>query len=255
MKFKILIVVLVVFCIGLAIAFFANKKQTEERHVADVNSIVDFSNQVVNANLKINDLNQVNLALTNDIAASQEQLTQLSNSLAAAAATLANSKTALAGAQDQISSLNSRISDLETQNKALDQHASELTNTIAGLNLSIATIQDKLATSDNNNKYLQQELQKQMAQKAEIEHKFNDLDQLRDQVKKIKSELFVARRVQLMKNDISQKKGAELLMTRAITAPVKAGTNGNFGLNVEIGSDGSVNVIPALGAATNSAAH
>ena len=255
MKFKIVIVVLVVFCIGLAIALFATKKQSEDQHVTDVSSIVDFSNQVVNANLKINDLNQVNLALTNDIAASQEQLAQLSNNLSAAAVTLANSKTALAGAQDQIASLNAHIADLDAQNKALDQRASDLTNTIAGLNQSIAAIQDKLATSDNNNKYLQQELQKQMAQKAEIEHKFNDLDQLRDQVKKIKSELFVARRVQLMKNDISEKKGAELLMSRAITAPVKSTAGGNYGLNVEIGSDGSVNVIPALGAETNSAAH
>jgi len=255
MKFKIVIVVLVVFCIGLAIALFATKKQSEDQHVTDVSSIVDFSNQVVNANLKINDLNQVNLALTNDIAASQEQLAQLSNNLSAAAVTLANSKTALAGAQDQIASLNAHIADLDAQNKALDQRASDLTNTVAGLNLSIAAIQAKLATSDNNNKYLQQELQKQMAQKAEIEHKFNDLDELRNQVKKVKSELFVARRVQLMKNDISQKKGAEMLMSRAVTAPTKSGANGNFGLNVEIGSDGSVNVIPALGADTNSAAH
>jgi chromosome segregation ATPase len=255
MKIKIVIVILVVFCIALAIALFANKKQTEERHVADVSSIVDFSNQVVNAQLQISDLNQVNLALTNDIAASQEQLAQLSNNLAAAAVTLANSKTALSGAQDQIASLNSHISDLEAQNKELDQRASDLTNTVDQLNQSIEAIRLKLATSDSNNKYLQQELQKQMAQKAEIEHKFNDLDQLRDQVKKIKSELFVARRVQLMKNDISQKKGAELLMSRAITAPNKSDAGGNYGLNVEIGSDGSVNVIPALGAATNSAAH
>jgi len=255
MKFKIVIVVLIVFCIALAIALFASKQQTEERHVADVNSIVDFSNQVVGANLQISELNQVNLALTNSIAASQEQLAQLSNNLAAAAVTLANSKTALTGAQDQISSLNAHISDLEAQNQALNQRASDLTNTVSQLNLSIDEIRNKLATSDNNNQYLQQELQKQMAQKAEIEHKFNDLDQLRNQVKKIKSELFVARRVQLMKNDISQKKGAELLMSRALTAPVKAGAAGNYGLNVEIGSDGSVNVIPALGADTNSAAH
>ncbi len=220
-----------------------------------MNSIVDFSNQVVDANLKINDLNQVNLALTNDLALSQDQMTQLSNNLAAAAVTLAGSKAALASAQDQITSLNSHITDLETQNQTLDQRANELSNTVSQLNLSIAGINTKLTTADSNNAYLQQQLQKQMALKAEIEHKFNDLDQLRDQVKKIKTELFVARRLQLMKNDNSQKKGAELLMSRAVFVTNTPAATGNYGLNVEVGSDGSVRVIPALGASTNAAAH
>lgn len=255
MKIKIVIVILAVISVGLLIALFATKKRTAEQHVSDVNSIVDFSNQVVNANLKINDLNQVNLALTNDLALSQDQMTQLSNSLAAAATTLASSKAALASAQDQIAGLNSHITDLETQNQTLDQRANELSNTVAQLNLSITDINTKLATADNNNAYLQQQLQKQMALKAEIEHKFNDLDLLREQVKKIKTELFVARRLQLMQNDNSQKKGAELLMSRAVFVTNNPGATGNYGLNVEIGSDGSVQVIPALGASTNSAAH
>jgi hypothetical protein len=100
-----------------------------------------------------------------------------------------------------------------------------------------------------------------MAQKAELEHKFNDLDDLRAQVKKIKTELFVARRIQLMKNDLGNKKGAELLLQHSVTvtptnAPASATTPAaNYDLNVEVGSDGSVRVIPPLGAPTNSAAH
>lgn len=254
MKTKIIAVILAVVSLGLAIALWATKKQNEEQRAADLNAIVDFSNQVVNAHLKINDLTQVNLALTNDLAASQEQLAQLSNNLAAAAATLANSKTALAGAQDQIAGLNARIADLESRNKDLDLRASELTNTVAQLNLSIADIRGKLATADNNNAYLQQELQKQMAMKAEMEHKFNDLDQLREQVKKVKTDLFVARHAQLMKNDSSQKKGAELLKTPAALATNNSAP-GNYGLNVEIGSDGSIRVIPAEGATNAPAAH
>ena len=255
MKIKVVIVVLALAVIGLAIALFAVKKSGEEQHVADVSSIVDFSNQVVNANLKINDLNQVNLMLTNDLALSQQQSAQLSNSLAAATATIAASETTIATAREQISSLNLRIGDLETQNKVLDQRANELTNTIVQLNGLIEDTRSKLNASETNSEFLRDALQKQLAQKAEIEHKFNDLDELRTQVKKIKDDLFMARRLQLMKNDNSQKKGAQLLMERAVTVTNTPVASPNNGLNVEVGSDGSVRVIPPLGAATNAPAH
>ncbi len=262
MKAKIIIVVLAIACVGLVIGLLAVKKQGEAQRAADLSTIVDFSNQVVNATLKINDLNQVNLALTNDLALSQQQGAQLSNQLAATAATLAESRTALASTQtrdqDTITNLTARINDLEAENHALDQRASDLTNTIAKLDAMIQDTQAKLNTTEKNNQYLQQELQKQLAQKAEIEHKFNDLDELRQQVKKIKTELFVARRLQFMKNDNSQKKGAQLLMDRSVTVtnepPPPAAPN--YGLNVEVGSDGSVRMISPLVAPTNApAAH
>ncbi|HEY2329920.1 MAG TPA: hypothetical protein VGI63_08930 [Verrucomicrobiae bacterium] len=251
MKPKIVIVVLAVACLGLAIVLFATKKQGEERHGADVTTIMDLSNQVKNITINNEDLKQVNITLTNDLALSQEQIAQLSNSLAAASATLVDSQTALTSAQTQITNLSSRIADLETENKVLDQRAGELTNAIAQLNVLIDSTRSQLATSETNNAFLQQELQKQMAQKAEIEHKFNDLSELRQQVGKVKTDLFVARRVQLMKNDTGQKKGAELLMTRS---PVVTNSP-NYGLNVEVGSDGSVRVISPLAVPTNAPAH
>jgi len=254
MKIKIIIVILAVACVALAIALFAVKKSGEEQHQADISSIVDFSNQVVNAELKINDLNQVNITYSNDLVLSQAQAEQLSNSLNAASKTIADSKIAISTAQDQIATLNSRIGDLETQNKVLDQRANDLTNTIAQLNSLIEDTRSKLNASETNSLFLQQALEKQMAQKAEVEHKFNDLNELRQQVRKVKDDLFVARRLQLMKNDNGSKKGAQLLIQR--TAPVtNAPAPANYGLNVEVGSDGSVKVIPPLGAPTNAPAH
>jgi chromosome segregation ATPase len=141
---------------------------------------------------------------------------------------------------------------LEDQNKVLDQRASELTNTIAQLNAQIEDTQNKLAISETNNAFIQAELQKQLAQKAELEHKFNDLNTVRAQVKKLKDELFVARRIQLDKNTNGTKKGGELLIQR--TPPPVAKPATDYNLNVEVGSDGSVKVIPPLGK-TNSPAH
>ena len=254
MKIKIVIVILAVACVSLAVGLFAIKKQGEDQHVAAVSSIVDFSNQVFNANIKITDLNQVNLTYSNDMVLSQQQSAELSNRLAAAAVTMASSQAVIVSSQSQITNLNSRVSDLEAENKVLDQRANDLTNTIAQLNGQIEATRSKLAASENNNTFLQQELQKQMAQKAELEHKFSDLDELRTQVKKIKTDLFVARRLQFMKNDTSQMKGAQLLIQRAAPT-VRAAETPGYGLNVEVGSDGSVRVIPPLGAATNAPAH
>lgn len=247
MKIKVIAVAAVVACLGLLIGLFTVKKQGDNRHAADVNSIESLSNQVFNARLTINDLNQVNLTFSNNWAASEQMAAQLSNDLAAASTSLAESQSSLVSAQTQITNLSSRISDLEVQNKALDDRAAQMTNTIAQLDALIAETQAKLARSEGDNSYLKSELQKQMAAKAEMEHKFNDLDALRNQVKVVKNDLFVARHVQLMRNDTTGKKGAELINSRTLPVPGAPTAAPAYGLNVEIGSDGSVKVIPPMG--------
>jgi len=278
MKIKIAIIVLAIACVGLGIGLFAIKKQAEEQQTKDAATISDLSGQVVNAKKQIDDLGQVNIVLTNDLAASRQQLAQLSNSLASAAAALTDTQSSLLSAQNQITNLNTHIADLEVQNKVLDQRASELTNALAQLTGNIEKTQAQLAIAETNRIFIEQELQKQMAKKAELEHKFNDLDTLRAQVKKLRDEMFVARRLQWMKEGTGQnKKGAELLIQRSVTAAtapasvaapviatnkpaavrpaVRPATPGSsYDLNVEVGSDGSVKVIPPLGA-TNSPAH
>jgi len=93
MKIKIAIIVLAVACVGLGIALFNIKKQADEQQAKDTATISDLSGQVVNAKKQIDELGQVNIVLTNDLAISRQQLAQLSNSLASAATTLANTQT------------------------------------------------------------------------------------------------------------------------------------------------------------------
>jgi chromosome segregation ATPase len=253
MNNKIIATIAIVVCIGLAIGLFAVKKDGERRHTADVSAILTFSNQWDKANTKITELSDVNVALNSELTNRQQQLAQLSNSLVSANASLADNQTALAGAQSQITNLNTRIADLELQNKSLDERATELTNTIAKLDLTIAEIKARLAGSERQNTYLQLELQKQMAAKAELEHKFADLNVLRAQLAKVKEDLFQARHAQLMRNDTTGKKGAQLINSRTLPVPGKDTAAPTYGLNVEIGSDGSVRVIPPMGS-TNSPA-
>jgi chromosome segregation ATPase len=242
MKTKIGIIVLVAVCVGLVIALIATKKSADDQRKKDADSILDFSNQLTTANASLDDLRQVNLMLTNDLATSRDALLTLSNNLVETSGELTETKTSLESAQDQITNLNARIDDLEAQNKVLDERADALTNTIASLDSQITDEEQKLATSETNDVFLAAELQKQMAQKAELEHKFNDLDEVRAQVKKLRDELFVARRLQFMRSgQMTPTKGAELLMQRPATANARPP---HYDLNVEVGSDGSIHIIP-----------
>lgn len=250
---KIILAVLAAACAVLAIALFATNEKHMAQHAKDASSIVEYSNREANATLKITQISDDNLALKAAVESSQQQMAQLSNTLTTTTAVLTETKASLAGAQSQIAGLNTQVAglnahvtDLEQQNKALDQRSAELAETIARLNAQIAETRAQLAKSETNNAFLEAELRKQMAEKAELEHKFNDLEALRLQVKKIKSDLYTARRARLMQNDSLDKRGAEMLMNRqpeTRRAPV-----GNYDLNVEIHSDGSVKVIPPIGA-------
>jgi chromosome segregation ATPase len=248
MNTKIAIVILAVVCAGLGVALVATKKQNDEQRKKDADAILDFSNQVVTASENLDELRQVNLRLTNDLVVVEQQASQLTNSLNEASSVLAATKTSLQGAQDQIANLNGRISDLEAQNKVLDDRANTLSNTLAALNAQIADTEQKLANSETNNVFLEKELQQQIAQRAELERKFDDLNEVRAQVKKLRDELFVARRLQLMRASATEQKGAQLLVERVVPATNAAAAKlpPHFDLNVEVGSDGSVHIIPPL---------
>ena len=190
--------------------------------------------------------------LTNDLAGSRQEALTFSNQFTEASGTLASTKASLQSAQDQIAGLNSRIAGLETRNQVLDQRAAALTNAIASLNAQIADTQQKLAGSETNNAFLEKELQRQTAAKAELESKFNNLSTVRIQVKKLKDDLLIARRLQWMRERSepgSQQKGAQLLMQRTASAPARPP---HYDLNVEVSSDGSIHVIslPANAPAT-----
>lgn len=262
MKIKIGIIILATVCVGLLIALFATKKSADDQRTHAAAAVLDFSNQLVTASTSLDDLRQVNLMLTNDLSSAHQVVTELSNNLAATASALTTTKASLIGAEGQIVNLTGRITDLETQNKALDERANELTLKLTELDTLIAATQHKLASSEADNAFLTAELQKQLAQKAELERNFNDLNVVRAQVKKLRDELYVTRRLEWINNGTSAsttKKGAEILMQRsavsvspaspaAVKDAASPGTPAKpaspYDLNVEVGSDGSVHVIP-----------
>jgi chromosome segregation ATPase len=259
MNTKTGVVILVAICAGLVIALFVTKKHGDDERKKDAAAMIDFSNQLTITTANLDELRQVNLMLTNDLAASQQQIVALSNSFAKASNLLADTASSLQSAQNQITNLNDRLTDLQTQNQALDERANSLSNVIANLDVQIAETKEKLAHSETNNTFLTVQLKEQMTRRAELERKFNDLNEMRAQVHKLRDELFTARRLEWMRegtDPADQAKGAQLLMQHTEVAastnksrPGPGRNNSLFDLNVEIGSDGSVNVTPA----TNSA--
>jgi chromosome segregation ATPase len=260
MRMKIGIIVLAILAGGLLIALLAVKRAGDDQRKEDLYTVLDFSNQLTTANASLDDLRQVNLILTNDVSASREALETASNNLAAATAALADTRAALENSQSEVTNLNARINDLSAENKVLDDRATTLSNTIVALNIQIADTRRKLASSESNNALLAIELQKQMAQKMELQRQYNDLDAVRVQVRKLRDEEFSARRLQWIQNGTApenQPKGAQLLMLHPASAskytkPASTNHVPQFDLNVEVGSDGSVHVLPP---ATNSTAH
>jgi chromosome segregation ATPase len=258
MKLKIGIIISLVVAVGLIVALVAVKKQAEDQHQADASTIGVLSNKLDEVSMTNAELRSVNLVLNTDLTNSEQQASQLSNNLDETSSALASAKTSLQSAEDQIASLTARLTDLENQNKSLDDRAAVLTNTITALDAQIADTQDKLSNEETNNAFLQKQLEQLVAQKNELERKFNDIKALRVQVKKLHDEAFVARRLELMQVSATEQKGATLLnhpiaaanIPSGGTAPVQSAPH--YDLNVEVGTDGSVHVIPPI---TNSAAH
>jgi chromosome segregation ATPase len=247
MKTKIGIVILAAVCAALAIVLVATKKSAADERNDAIVAMLDFSNQLVNARDAINDLSQVNLKLTNDLAVSRQQELEFSNNYAKTAAALSDAKSSLQSALEKITGLDGRVADLESQNQALGRNTISLSNQLASVNDEMAGARQKLSDSETNDAFLVAELQKQMAQKNEMEQKFNDPVELRVQIKKVRDELFVAQRLEWMRNGTDpsvMRKGGQLLTRHAPWTNAVPSAPAHFDLSVEVGSDGSIHVLP-----------
>ena len=239
-------VILILACAGLVVALVITQKHIDAQREKDTEAILDFSNQVVDANNELNDLRQVNLTLTNDLNSSRQQLEVLSNQVLAISGSLSNSDTQLKSAQDQIASL-------QAQNLALDQQAEQLTNTINDLNAKIVAANNQLSDSEKNGTFLQSQLKSQQDNYAKLREQFNNLQAVREQAKKLHNELVIARRMQWIREGTQPNnnvKPGTLLMARSWpTNQLTPATH--YNLSVEVDSSGGVHIVQDTNAAAS----
>ncbi len=259
MKTKVAFVVAVVLAI-LSIALYVHlnnvKDEAAKQHQQDVDAIILNSNRLSATTISLGDEKQKSLSLEKDVAERNERLAKLSNDLSQTSESLSSTQNELKMSKEETAKRDSRISELESKNDALDKQAVDLKTSITGLEGMIADTQKKLAASEGDKAFLTKELSRLMAEKADLEKKFNDLAVLREQVRNLKEELSVSRRLDWIRKGIfasSEEHGAAKLMRlssqKTTNAPTAAATNAPA-LNVEVNTDGSVKILAPI---TNSA--
>lgn len=245
MKNLIGVIILAAVCIGLAVVLFTSKKQAEESQRSATTTILNLSNDVVKTSADLTEQVQVNTMLSNDLTKVRSDFSTLTNTFTQVSGTLKQTEATLKASQTALAERDHKIAALETQNRELDEKAIDLSAALTNLTVQITETQRKLDASEGDKAFLQGELTRLMAEKAELEKQFNDLDTLRRQVSKLKEELSIARRLEWIRKGLfesGEQKGATKLMN---VKPKTDNTN-VYDLNVEVNADGSVKVIPGL---------
>jgi chromosome segregation ATPase len=236
----------------LAGVLFSHYHKAEQEQKEARNQILLLSNEWVQTRTKLANQEQVNVTLETNLSshldallAVSNKLVDVSNKLVDASGTLvkveAEARAAAKAAQDEIAKRDARIAQVENQNEALDKQATDLKSSIGNLETQIADTQRKLAASEGDREFLFKELKRLQAEKAELERQFNDLAVLREQVRKLKEELSVARRLDWIRRGLyGDLKGGQRLQS-GIPAPAP---KTNYDLNVEIKREGGAKVVP-----------
>lgn len=254
MKNTISLIVLAVLCLGLALTLWLRHNRATTERAADSRTIADLSNNWQKSELQLSESRLVIAAHESDISNRDLRITQLhatltgaSNDLSRTRQDLTDTRATVQTLQAEVSKRDAQINALESEKLDLDRRAQELTNAIAGLNVQIAETQRKLAMAEGDKAFLEGELKKLMTEKADLEKKFNDLEIVREQLKQLKEELNVARRIDMIRRGIfagSEQKGGQRLMNVAERSKSPPPPPPNYDLNVEIRSDGGARVVP-----------
>jgi chromosome segregation ATPase len=259
MKIKVAVVVLALAVLALAIGLIKTSQDAAQQQKTDQADISRLSNGWSQASAELGNYKETNLVLYKQIGDENTHIAQLSNDLGQATDNLAQKDAALKTAMETAAKRDAQIADLESTNEALDKQALDLKSSINTLQGQIDDTQKKLDASEGDKAFLEKELARLTAEKADLERKFNDLAVMRDQVRKLKEQLNVSRRLEWMREGVyaqQDQHGAQRLMQTSLAGTAKAASTNNYDLNVEVKSDGSVQVIPPItnGPASNAPA-
>lgn len=245
MKANIAAVLLSLTCVGVGIGWYYSYTDAESKRISLEAKRDDLSKEIVETTAKLAEQLRVNANLETNLVQRAEDLTTFSNKWTSVSATLTKTETAArneAGkARAEIEKRDKHITNLEGEKDSLTKKMVELNGQIGSLESLIMETERKLSNSEGDRDVLKKELRRLVAEKTELEKKFNDLMVLRDQVRKLKEELNIAKRLDFIRRGLYgfEKKGAQILNEGVKpVAPKNSATNA-FPLNVEIGVDGS----------------
>jgi chromosome segregation ATPase len=248
MKDKGPVLVLLLVAVGLGIALIVVNKEASDQAKEAAYNLTVFSNTVVSDSKRLAELQTVNQTLETNLAATR---TEFSNKLALTEANLRATEASLdkasaeakaeakaqADSNAALAQRDQKISELESQNGALDKEAASLRVAISNLDARITATQEKLAKSEGDRAFLTKELKMLKAEKEDMEKRFNSIADVRDQLRKLKIEAAVARRLDVVRREMyasfADKPGEPLVHT-----PPPAGLPETGGANVELRESG-----------------
>ncbi len=256
MKAKILPIVLILICLGLGAGLWYRHHTAVAQKQADDEQIRLLAQQVQEKESQLGSQLAANSNLTATLQAKGADLEKLLTQLSEARGLLGKTQAEIKAARQELDTTKAevnrrdgRISELESANAALDRKASEMQAAIADLEIRIADTQKSLDASEGNRSFLLKELKRLQAEKSDLERRFSDLAELRQQIKRTKEELVVSRRLDWMRRglyDAMQKNGAA--STPSGPRRLSPGAKPNVDLDVEIRRDGSATTVPPVSA-------
>lgn len=265
MKSNVVAIIFILACLGLGAALWQQHQKHAEQTKELDKTITSYSNDVTSLDVRLKEQVMVNGTLETNLAATQ---LKASNDLAAVQATLAatsanldksqtEAKTAAAAAaaaeaaaEAAIAEKDKKIAALASQNTELDKQSNDLRGAITNLEAQIQATQKKLDASEGDKKLLMEELKTLQAKKEELENQLRNLAFLKDQVKKLKDDLAVARRLDWIRRGLYEaigEKGGERLTHPPPSLPPPT----NHVLDVELRQSGGVKINPPSTPSTN----
>lgn len=237
-------IVLLIACVFLTI-FLVFARQKANREVTELHyNITVLSNDLTRTTAQLTEQQQVNLSLTGSLTDRTSELVDVSNRLVSVRADLARTEeqaaAAAQAAQEEMAKRDARITELTGQNDEMTQRMADLDAVLTDLESQILETERKLATSEGDREFLLVELKRLQSEKAELERQLTDLALLRGQIRKLRDELSIARRLEWIRRGLygSEQRGAEQLEAGHAT-PAHAG----YDLEVEIRQEGGARVL------------
>lgn len=247
---KVLAGILVAVVATLIWALYAlndTRRQMTDRQQSNEVVILDFSNRWETTRRSLDEQKKVNETLETNLTTRSVQIETLRLEMANLSTDLARSRAETKTARDEVAKRDDQISTLENRNVDLTKQMGALQTAIAGLEEQIAEAERQLASSEDNRQELLEELRRLQTEKIAMEKQLNDLAFLRDQVRKLKEELTIARRLDWIRRGIygsASKRGAEALSEMKFGGPDAPTTPSTTSpsLDVEIRRSGEIRV-------------
>jgi len=232
--------ILCVLCLGLgaAVVYRQSTSATEKkRYQAALGAL---SNEVQEASAKLHEQKQVNLSLERDVATLSGDLKDKSKRVEIVPNSASKSDLRERPASESVQLPDPRLVELESERDDLTGQLESLTGSMSSLQSQMVETQRKLQTSEGDRELLLSELKRLQAETIKLQRQFNDLAQLRQQMRKLRAEQSVSRRLEwARRGSDANLKGGELLQKRlaSVTRPPS-----DYRLDVEVRRDGAMGV-------------